>query len=118
MQFIILHRFIMRKTKIGSRSCRSKTLSDEVENEGEQNENQSKPLGQLCELLVKGLALTHEGFCTAGDNAETGTLTALEKNDDSNSKTGNNLKNSDDGSENRHLFQSFRLYTAMTALQV
>ena len=85
-----------------------------VQNESKQNKGEGKPLGSLCQLCVKSLALalTEEGICAAGDGTgETSALTALHENDDHDGQTGENLKNSKDDSESRHVFQSFRFYT-------
>ena len=42
---------------------------------------------------------------------ETCALTALHEDDDHDGQTGENLKNSKDDGESRHVFQSFRFYT-------
>jgi len=86
----------------------------EVQDKGEQNEDQCKPLGSLGQLGIEGLAfaLAEESVSTAGDSTgETGTLAALHEDDDHNGQTGDNLKNSKDNGESRHVFQSFRFYT-------
>lgn len=85
-------------------------ISDEIEHERQHNKDESKPLGHLCKLCVQrlSLALGEKGLCAAGDRTgQAGTLAALHKNDDGHSKTGENLKNREDNSKGRHLFQSF-----------
>ena len=85
-------------------------ISDAIEHERQHNKDESKPLGHLCKLCVQRLclALGEEGLCAAGDRTgQAGTLAALHKNDDGHSKTGENLKNREDNSKGRHLFQSF-----------
>jgi len=86
----------------------------EVQNKGKHNKDEGKPLGSLSQFCIKSLALAlaKESICAAGDGTgETGALAALHKNDDHDGQTGENLKNSKDDGESRHVFQSFRFYT-------
>lgn len=89
---------------------------DQVEYQREKNKRKCKPFGHLCKLGIESLclALGEEGLSAAGDRAgQTCALTALHKHDNGDSKTGDNLKNSEDNGERRHLFQSFRFYTIL-----
>ena len=75
---------------------------DEVENQSQDDECKSNPLGSLCKLCVQRLSLTlgEESISAAGDSTgETGTLAALEKNDNSKSDAGKNLNNSKNDSK-------------------
>ena len=84
---------------------------NEIENERENNKDECEPLGHLCKLCIKrlGLALGEEGLSTTGNGTgKAGALTTLHKHDNGNGETGENLKNSEDDGESRHIFQSFR----------
>ena len=92
-------------------SCFSLLLSNKVEAQGQQNESQGEPLGGLCQLGVQrlGLALGQEGLCAAGDGAgEAGALAALHKHDRGDSNAGEDLENSENNGDDRHLFQPFQ----------
>lgn len=90
------------------------TKSDKVEHQRQHDKRECEPLRHLRKLSIKrlGLALLEERFRATGDRAgKTGALTALHENDNGDSKTGENLKNGEDDSESRHIFQSFRFST-------
>ena len=58
------------------------------------------------------LAFAKESVSAAGNSTgETCALAALHEDDDHDGQTGENLKNSKDDGESRHVFQSFRFYT-------
>ena len=88
--------------------------SDQVQQQGQQNEGQSEPLGGLGQLCVPGLglALGEEGLRAAGDGAgKSCALAALHQNDNRDGQAGDELKNGENDGEYRHLFQSFRYFT-------
>ena len=76
---------------------------DKVQNQGQQYEQQSDPLGCLSQLLVQtAFGLGQEGLSTAGDcTGQTGLLTGLEQNNCDKEQSGKNLN---DGEDNSHLF--------------
>lgn len=89
-------------------------ISDQVQQQGQQNEGQSEPLGGLSQLCVPGLglALGEEGLRAAGDGAgKTRALAALHQNDNGDGQAGEKLNNGENYGEYRHLFQSFRYFT-------
>jgi hypothetical protein len=70
--------------------------SDEVEDEGEDNECQTDPLGHLGKFAVPGLCLClcHKGVRAAGDcTGKTAALTRLEKNNAGEEQSGEKLDN-------------------------
>lgn len=70
----------------------------EIQNEGENNESKSNPLGHLGELCIHGLCLSLEGIAvvTAADSAaETGTLAGLEHDDNDEANTCEKLNDSE-----------------------
>ena len=65
-----------------------------VQNEGEEDESQSDPLGPLAELGIHGLGLSLEGIAVAAaadSAADAGALAGLEHDDSDKSETGEKL---------------------------
>jgi len=77
----------------------------QVENEGQENESKSDPLGPLGELCVHGLSLSLEGIAViaaADGAADAAALTGLEHDDGDESDTGDKLNDGENNFDDFH----------------
>lgn len=78
----------------------------EVQDQSQDHEDNSNPLGGLCQLSIGActLILGHKGFGIAGNGTETGTLAGLSGDDQDQQQCENNLNNGQNSMNNSHDF--------------
>ena len=105
----------MRKYEIKLRHKTELFISNQnlqqIENEGQENESKSDPLGHLGELCVHGLGLSLEGvavIAAADGAADAAALTGLEHDDSNESETCDELNDGEYDFEDLHFVSSFQ----------